>query len=144
MAEIAIGESRNTCIERGSRPASTPSRRKKSSSCARSSAKVGMIDVAAALERVADRRVEFLDRRRERLVQPVAVGRFHHDRRRRWGGVAGSRSSGRPALPRSPENSTRRRCPPSCSSSRMLAEPRMWPASRKVARIPAARSSGWP
>ena len=36
-------------------------------------------DVAAALKRRADGLVKFLDRRRERLVQAIAVGRLHDD-----------------------------------------------------------------
>ena len=44
VAEIAIGESRKTCMRlAASRLSSMPSRRKKSISCARSSAKVGMM-----------------------------------------------------------------------------------------------------
>ena len=35
-------------------------------------------DVAAALERFADRLVKLFDRRRDRLVQAIAVGRLHH------------------------------------------------------------------
>ena len=60
------------------------------------------------------------------------------------GGGVGGLSSGRPELPMSPDMVTRGASPPSCSSRRMLAEPRMWPASKKVARMPGATSSGWP
>ena len=49
------------------------------------------------------------------------------------GGVAGLRSSRRPALPRSPENSTLVEWLCSESCRKMLAEPRIWPASMKVA-----------
>ena len=48
------------------------------------------------------------------------------------------RSRGRPEFPRSPENSTLVRRPCSTNSRKMLAEPRMWPASMNVARRPAA------
>ena len=47
----------------------------------------GNDDIAAALERLADREIEFIHRLLRRLVQAIGVGRLHHDdvgvRRRR-------------------------------------------------------------
>ena len=100
-------------------------------------------DVAAALKRRADGLVKFFDRRRERLVQAIAVGRLHDDgvdlrrigrrAQQRPAGVAEVAGEQRPSLP-----------PASSTSNKMLAEPRMCPASKKVTTTPVASVIDWP
>jgi hypothetical protein len=77
-------------------------------------------DVSPAFEGLFYRTEEFRDRRAQWFVQPVAIRGFHYDIFG-VGGVAGLRSSRRPALPKSPENSTLVECPCSESCRKMLA-----------------------
>ena len=110
-----MGESRNTWIERGKRPASMPIAQVEENILGAFQGEGGDDHVAAALEGVRDGRVHFLDGRLHLFMEAVAVGGFHNHHVR-LGRRAGLRSNGRPALPRSPENSTARRSPRSLSS----------------------------
>ena len=145
VAEIAIGESRNTFIDGGSRLCSIPVAQHVEE-LLRPFEREGRDDhVAAAREGVGDRLVELLDRCGERPVQAVAVGRFHHHDvgAQRGGGGRRAAAVARHCRDRR-RTALRRRRPASSASTSMLAEPRMWPASRKVARRPGASSSGSP
>ena len=97
---------------------------------------------AVALGDEADGLAEDADRLLLRLVLAAAVGRLDedvvgvgHDRR-----VAEDRRVG-PAEVAGEDDPRRRAAVDVDTDSRMMAEPRMWPASTKVARMPGATSN---
>ena len=60
------------------------------------------------------------------------------------GAGCGPAKSGDRSLPTSPENNTRRFLSPTRTSNSTLADPGMWPASRRVTDTPGATSAGFP
>jgi hypothetical protein len=101
-------------------------------SCVRPTAKAGMIRLPprrpGALEGGDDLVLGF----GQRTVQAVAVGRFDQQHVGLAGGGAGSHSTGRSDMPRSPEKTSRRGLPSPATVTSSQADPRMWPASWKA------------
>ena len=134
-----MGESRNTWIDRGKRLDSIRLAQIKEDILGALKGEGRNDHIAAALEGVRDRRVHFFDGRLHLFVKTIAVGGLHDHyiglgRRRRI------TQQGPPGVAEVAGEQDRTPLVFLLSSRNMQAEPRIWPASRKVAFMPEASS----